>query len=131
MDLCQELVLEHSKRPHHAGLREPSNAQVHHIPRPAATRSPWGSSCAARGRSAILSDLSYDALGCSISTVSTSVLTDEVIGRSVQEALTSFTAMRTMLTSKGADPGDEQEIGRNGRRFSALETRRSARCDAR
>jgi len=63
------------------------------------------------GRSAILSDLSYDALGCSISTASTSVLTDEVIGRNVQEALTSFTAMRTMLTSKGADPGDEQEIG--------------------
>ena len=31
MDPCQEIILEHSKRPHHAGLREPFNAQVHHI----------------------------------------------------------------------------------------------------
>ena len=31
MDLYQEIILEHSKRPHHAGLREPFGAQVHHI----------------------------------------------------------------------------------------------------
>ncbi len=31
MDLYQELILEHSKRPHHAGLREPFDAEVHHI----------------------------------------------------------------------------------------------------
>ena len=31
MDLYQELILEHSKRPHHAGLRDPFDAEVHHI----------------------------------------------------------------------------------------------------
>ena len=31
MDLYQELILEHSKRPHHAGLREPFGAEVHHV----------------------------------------------------------------------------------------------------
>ena len=31
MDLYQEIILEHSKRPLHAGLREPFNAQVHHV----------------------------------------------------------------------------------------------------
>ena len=31
MDLYQEIILEHSKRPHHAGLREAYAAQVHHI----------------------------------------------------------------------------------------------------
>ena len=31
MDLYQELILEHSKRPHHAGLREPFDAEVHHV----------------------------------------------------------------------------------------------------
>ena len=31
MDLYQELILEHSKRPQHAGLREPFDAEVHHI----------------------------------------------------------------------------------------------------
>ena len=111
MDLYQEIILEHSKRPHHAGLREPFNAQVHHI------NPTCGDECTLRvrligeGPSAVIADLSYDALGCSISTASTSVLTDEVIGRSVQEALTSCAAMRRMLTSKGADAGDEDEIG--------------------
>ena len=31
MDLYQELILEHSKRPHRAGLREPFDAEVHHV----------------------------------------------------------------------------------------------------
>ncbi|HET7661810.1 MAG TPA: iron-sulfur cluster assembly scaffold protein, partial [Oryzihumus sp.] len=40
-----------------------------------------------------------------------SVLTDEVIGRPVAEALQTFVAMRSMLTSRGTDPGDEEAIG--------------------
>jgi len=63
------------------------------------------------GRSAVVTDVSYEAVGCSISTAATSVLTDEVIGHTVEEALNSFAAMRRMLTSKGADRGDEDEIG--------------------
>ena len=31
MNLYQEIILEHSKRRHHAGLRDPFNTQVHHI----------------------------------------------------------------------------------------------------
>ena len=68
MDLYQEIILEHSKRPHHAGLREPFDAQVHHI------NPTCGDECTLRiqltgeGRSAVIADLSYDAIGCSIST---------------------------------------------------------------
>ena len=111
MDLYQEIILEHSKRPHHAGLREPFNAQVAHI------NPTCGDECTLRvqlrgeGQSAVVADLSYDAVGCAISTASTSVLADEVIGRSVEDALSSFAAMRRMLTSRGADSGDEDEIG--------------------
>ncbi len=111
MDLYQEIILEHSKRPHHAGLREPFDAQVHHV------NPTCGDECTLRfqlrgeGRSAVIADLSYDALGCAISTASASILADEVIGHSVEEALGSFEAMRRMLTSKGADAGDEDEIG--------------------
>lgn len=111
MDLYQEIILEHAKRPHHAGLREPFNSQVHHI------NPTCGDECTLRvqlvgeGRSAVIADLSYDAVGCSISSASTSVLADEVIGRTVEDALTTFNAMRGMLTSKGADPGNEAEIG--------------------
>ena len=111
MDLYQEIILDHSRQPHHAGLREPFNAQVHHVNPTCGDEVTLRVQLSEQGASTVISDLSYDAVGCSISTASTSVLTDEVIGQSVEQALTSFTAMRTMLTSKGADEGDEDEIG--------------------
>jgi nitrogen fixation NifU-like protein len=111
MDLYQEIILEHAKRPHHAGLRDPFNAQVHHVNPTCGDEVTLRVQLSGEGRSAVIADLSYDAVGCSISTASTSVLTDEVIGYSVEQALSTFVAVRRMLTSKGADSGDEDEIG--------------------
>ena len=111
MDLYQEIILEHSKRPLHAGLREPFDAQVHHVNPTCGDEVTLRVRVSGAGPSAVVDDVSYDASGCSISTAATSVLSDEVIGHSVGQALTSFAAMRRMLTSKGADPGDEEEIG--------------------
>jgi nitrogen fixation protein NifU and related proteins len=111
MDLYQELILEHSKRPHHAGLREPFEVQVHHVNPTCGDEVTLRVAVEGSGNDAIIRDVSYDALGCSISTASTSVLTDEVIGHTVAEALATHEAMRTMLTSKGQDAGDEDLIG--------------------
>jgi nitrogen fixation protein NifU and related proteins len=111
MDLYQELILEHSKRPRHAGLREPFDAEVHHVNPTCGDEVTLRLRVEGDGEQAVVRDVSYDSLGCSISTASTSVLTDEVIGRSVKEAMETFQAMRAMLTSKGADPGDEELIG--------------------
>jgi nitrogen fixation NifU-like protein len=107
MDLYQELILEHSKRPHRAGLREPFNAEVHHV------NPTCGDEVTVRVEldGDTVTDLSYDALGCSISVASASVLSERVTGHSVREALEAYTAMRSMLTSKGEDPGDEEVIG--------------------
>lgn len=114
MDLYQELILDHSKRPQHAGLREPFDAEAFHV----------NTSCgdevtlrvclepgAQAGLDATVADVSYDALGCSISVASTSILATETIGHSASEALATFEAMRAMLTSKGQDPGDEEVLG--------------------
>lgn len=111
MNLYQEIILEHAKRPHHAGLRDPFDAQVHHINPTCGDEVTLRVHLVGEDGSAMITDLSYDAVGCSISIASTSVLADEVIGHSVEDALTSFSAMRRMLTSKGLDPGDEDEIG--------------------
>ena len=113
MDLYQELILEHSKRPQHAGLREPFEAEVHHV------NPTCGDEVTMRlhleagpdGGDPIVRDVSYDALGCSISMASVSILAEETIGHPLSEALTTYEAMRTMLTSKGEDPGDEEVIG--------------------
>ena len=111
MDLYQELILEHSKRPHHAGLREPYDAQVHHINPTCGDEVTLRVDVSGSGRDAVVADVSYEAQGCSISVASSSVLAEEVIGHSVAEALETFEAMRTMLTSKGAVTGDEEVIG--------------------
>jgi len=114
MDLYQELILEHSKRPVKAGLREPFEAEVHHV------NPTCGDEVTLRvhldrtdghAEDPLVEDISYDAQGCSISMASTSVLAQEVIGRPLSEALETFAAMRHMLTSKGADSGDEEVIG--------------------
>ena len=111
MDLYQELILEHSKRPHHAGLREPFGAEVHHVNPTCGDEVTLRVHVEGTGADAVVRDISYDALGCSISMASTSVLAEEVIGHTVAEAMTTHEAMRTMLTSKGAETGDEEVIG--------------------
>ncbi|WP_323100033.1 Fe-S cluster assembly sulfur transfer protein SufU [Intrasporangium sp. YIM S08009] len=111
MDLYQELILDHSKRPHHAGLREPFDAEVHHINPTCGDEVTLRVDVSGEGGDAVVTDVSYDARGCSISVASSSVLAEEVIGRPVAEALATFEAMRAMLTSKGAVKGDEEVIG--------------------
>jgi nitrogen fixation NifU-like protein len=122
MDLYQELILEHSKRPVNAGLREPFEAEVHHV------NPTCGDEVTLRvhlddsdghGADPVVADISYDAVGCSISTASTSVLAQEVVGHPLSEAMRTFAAMRHMLTSKGADLGDEEVIG-DGVAFSGV-----------
>ena len=111
MDLYQELILEHSKRPQHAGLREPFDAEVHHINPTCGDEVTLRVELDGEGPQAVVKDVSYHAQGCSISVASTSVLAEEVIGHPVSEALTTFEAMKAMLTSKGRLAGDEDVIG--------------------
>ncbi|MCH8628941.1 SUF system NifU family Fe-S cluster assembly protein [Arsenicicoccus piscis] len=116
MDLYQELIIEHSKRPQHAGLRDPFDAEVHHV------NPTCGDEVTLRvkvGESGELEDVSYDSIGCSISVASTSVLAEECIGHPLEEVFETYNAMRSMLTSKGADPGDEEVIG-DGVAFSGV-----------
>ena len=111
MDLYQELILEHSKRPHGAGLREGHDAQVHHVNPTCGDEVTLRVHLDGTGPHATISDISYEATGCSISTASTSILATEVTGEDVAHALRTHAAMREMLTSKGEDPGDEEVIG--------------------
>lgn len=107
MDLYQELIIEHAKRPHRAGLRTPFDAEVHHV------NPTCGDEVTLRVArdGEVLSDISYDSLGCSISVASASMLADLLTGQDVDTARTTFAAVHAMLTSKGADAGDEEVIG--------------------
>ena len=109
MDLYQELILEHSKRPHHAGLREPFGAEVHHVNPTCGDEVTLRVALSDDGNT--VTDISYDGQGCSISQASTSVLFDQLEGASVDDALATVASFNAMMTSRGSDEGDEDIIG--------------------
>ncbi|HSF99427.1 MAG TPA: SUF system NifU family Fe-S cluster assembly protein [Ornithinibacter sp.] len=111
MDLYQELILEHSKRPVRFGLREPYEAQVHHVNPTCGDEVTLRVHLTGAGADAVVQDVSYDAVGCSISVASASILAEEITGESLTHARETVESMRSMLTSKGEDPGDEEQIG--------------------
>ena len=104
--MYQEIILDHYKAKHHAGLREPYAAQVTHV----------NPSC---GDEVLLrvaldgdtvTDLSYEAVWCSISQASTSVMSDLVIGRTVDEALHLHEEFTEMMHSRGEIEPDEDVL---------------------
>ena len=110
--LYQEIILDHYRAPHHRGLRDPFQAEVHHV------NPTCGDEVTLRveladptdAGSAVV-DVSYDSVGCSISQAATSVMTDLVIGRGLPEALAVLDDFTDMVTSRGTDVGDEQMLG--------------------
>ncbi len=111
MDLYQQLILDHSKRPVRAGLREPFLAEVHHVNPTCGDEVTLRVHLTGEGGDRVVDDVSYDSQGCSISVASASILAEEVTGHALAEVFATHAAMRAMLTSKGADPGDEEIIG--------------------
>ena len=101
--LYQEIILDHYKHPLNKGLRDPFEAEVHHV------NPTCGDEVTMRVhvQDAQVSDVSYDAVGCSISQASTSVLTDLVIGKSVDEAMAIHQAFLTLMQGKGQVEPDE------------------------
>ena len=111
MDLYQELILDHSKHPQHAGLREPFGAESHHVNTSCGDEITLRVEIEGDGDAAVIKDVSYDSIGCSISVASASMLAENLIGHTLAEAQQVFGATRTMLTSKGQEAGDEDVIG--------------------
>ena len=103
--MYQEVILDHYKHPHGRGLREPFEAEVHHV------NPTCGDEVTLRVHidDETIADVSYDGQGCSISQAATSVLTDQVVGRSVGDAMVIVDAFSDMVGSRGSVDGDEEE----------------------
>jgi nitrogen fixation NifU-like protein len=65
--LYQEIILDHYKNPHHAGLRDPFEAEVHHVNPTCGDEVTLRVHLSGDGADAVVEDVSYDAEGCSIS----------------------------------------------------------------
>jgi nitrogen fixation NifU-like protein len=104
--LYQEIILDHYKRPHGAGLREPFESEVHHV------NPTCGDEITLRVHleGETVADISYDAEGCSISQASTSVLNDLVVGKTVAEGMTILDGFAEMMHGKGKIEPDEDVL---------------------
>lgn len=111
MDLYQELILDHSKRQAVPDLREGHQAEVSHVNPTCGDEVTLRVHLDGTGPDATITDISYEAMGCSISMASTSILAEEVTGETIADMMDVHAAMRHMLTSRGKDEGDEEVIG--------------------
>ena len=105
-ELYQEIILDHYRAKHHSGLREPYEAEVLHV----------NPTCGDEVRLRVhlvgdtVADVSYEAVGCSISQASASVMTDLVIGRDVAYDLDLYEDFLTMMQGRGQIEPDEERL---------------------
>jgi len=108
--MYQEIILDHYRHPHHRGLRDPFDAEVHHV------NPVCGDEVTLRvvlkdvAGTPVVEDVSYDSLGCSISQASASVLADLVIGKPVDEAMRVNQAFLELMQSRGTVEPDEDVL---------------------
>ncbi len=109
--MYQEIILDHYRRPLHAGLREPFDAEVHHVNPTCGDEVTLRVSLKDAAGEPEVADVSYDALGCSISQASVSVMTDLLIGKPISEALDINAEFLQLMQSRGDTEPDEDVLG--------------------
>jgi nitrogen fixation NifU-like protein len=108
--MYQEIILDHYRNPHHRGLREPFDAEVHHVNPVCGDEITLRVLLKDATGNPVVEDISYDSLGCSISQASASVLADLVIGKPVDEAMRISQAFLELMQSRGEGEPDEDVL---------------------
>jgi nitrogen fixation protein NifU and related proteins len=108
--MYQDIILDHYRNPHHKGLREPFDAEVYHVNPTCGDEVTLRVTLKDVAGGQVVEDVSYDALGCSISQASASVMTDLVIGKPVGEAMRIGDAFLELMQSKGHAEPDEDVL---------------------
>jgi nitrogen fixation protein NifU and related proteins len=95
--MYQDIILDHYRNPHGRGLRDPFDAEVHHV------NPTCGDEVTLRVHldGETIADVSYEGMGCSISQASVSAMYDLVIGKDVTEALGTGEHFMRLMQSKG------------------------------
>jgi nitrogen fixation NifU-like protein len=108
--LYQEIILDHYKNPLNKGLREPYEAEVHHVNPTCGDEVTMRVHLSGHGEDVVVEDVSYDAEGCSISQAATSVMTDLVIGKPVKEAMAIQEEFLNLMQGRGSVEPDEDVL---------------------
>ncbi len=104
-ELYQEIILDHYKKPRHPGRLEGDHVEVRHYNPVCGDELTLG----LRLEGERVADIAVRGAGCSISQASASVMSEQVVGRSVPEALEVAEGFRRLMHSEG-EP-DEDLLG--------------------
>ena len=102
--LYQQVILDHYKRPLHKGLSKNSGVQVHHI----------NPSCGdevtvkVSVKDDVVTEVTWDGVGCSISQASVSMMSDLVTGLGLTEANVILDEFTALMQSKGTSVGNSE-----------------------
>jgi nitrogen fixation NifU-like protein len=105
-NLYQEVILDHYKRPQNKKLLPTYDAQVHHVNPSCGDEIDLNLTIA----DGVVSNISWDGVGCSISQASVSILSDLLIGKPITQAYSIFDQFVALMQSKGAVVGDEEVL---------------------
>ena len=112
--LYQEIILDHYRNPVGRGLRDPHEAQVHHVNPTCGDEITLRVHLEGEGEAARVVDISYDNQGCSISQASASVMYELLVGQTLNDARATQEAflglMKSATDNNDADP-DEDLLG--------------------
>ncbi|MEU5988972.1 Fe-S cluster assembly sulfur transfer protein SufU [Spirillospora sp. NPDC047418] len=108
--MYQEVILDHYRNPHHKGLREPFEGEAHHVNPTCGDEVTLRVHLDGGGQDATVADVSYDAMGCSISQASASVMSDLIIGKSVKEAMAVGEEFLALMQSRGQDVEPDEDV---------------------
>jgi nitrogen fixation NifU-like protein len=104
-DLYQEIILDHYKKPRHPGRLEGAQVEVRHYNPVCGDELTVG----LRVEGDRIAGIAVDALGCSISQASASVMTEQVLDRTIPEVLETAEVFRRMMHAEGE--ADEDVLG--------------------
>ena len=95
--MYQDIILDHYKHPHHRGLPDDFDAEVHHV------NPTCGDEVTLRVRlvDGTIAELGWAGEGCSISQASTSVMSELVVGKPVDEAVALQQRFLELMQSQG------------------------------
>ena len=99
-DLYQEVILDHSKNPRNCNALPEANRKAEG----------YNPLCGDKVtvylklEDGIVQDISFEGVGCAISTASASLMTEVLKGKSVMEVEALFGSFHSLVTGKGGEP---------------------------
>jgi nitrogen fixation NifU-like protein len=101
-NLYQEVILDHYKNPQNKKLADNNDAQVHHINPSCGDEITLG----VKLEGSTISSINWEGVGCSISQASTSIMSDLLMGKSLEDAETISESFLHLMQSKGTEEGN-------------------------